>query len=399
MPQLGSRAGMPAPIDTRALIERSRGTSMQEITNSGMYGKVKGVSGVSALATGESVQSMKSASGRFEIDIPNELLLVGSATAPLTGVGIFLGLDDPDYEFRVGNPAANYLHWNGTTLTIVGSITATTGTIGGWSIGSTALTSGSGANTVGLDSGGTNPAIYAGSATPASAPFRVTQAGALVATSATITGTIVAGSVVATNSFTGTAPVFDGSVTVQAAQGATRHIIGHSSGNATHYMYDTNNAEGGYFQTTPTLFHLRSTSRNLQLEANGAGNGIALVVGAGGNVSVADLVVSTTLLPSTNNAVPLGSGSFGWSDLFLGSGAVINFNNGDVTLTHSAGLLTASDPIAVPYLEVGTTAALGGGAAPTLGTIGGSGPATAAQNQWLKFTVTGSGTFWVPVWA
>ena len=31
-----------------------------------------------------------------------------------------------------------------------------------------------------------------------------------------------------------------------------------------------------------------------------------------------------------------------WADLFLGSGAVINFNNGNVTLTHSAGVLTVA---------------------------------------------------------
>lgn len=45
--------------------------------------------------------------------------------------------------------------------------------------------------------------------------------------------------------------------------------------------------------------------------------------------------------------------------------------------------------------------ALGGGAAPTLGTIGGSGPATAAQNKWLEITIDESGTlvtYWIPVW-
>lgn len=41
--------------------------------------------------------------------------------------------------------------------------------------------------------------------------------------------------------------------------------------------------------------------------------------------------------------------------------------------------------------------ALGGGAAPTLGTIGGSGPATAAQNQWLEVTIDGIRN-WVPCW-
>lgn len=42
--------------------------------------------------------------------------------------------------------------------------------------------------------------------------------------------------------------------------------------------------------------------------------------------------------------------------------------------------------------------ALGGGAAPTLGTIGGSGPTTAAQNAWLEVKDSGGATMWIPVW-
>lgn len=42
--------------------------------------------------------------------------------------------------------------------------------------------------------------------------------------------------------------------------------------------------------------------------------------------------------------------------------------------------------------------ALGGGAVPTLGTIGGSGPATAAQNSWMRVIDSGGAAFWVPVW-
>jgi len=75
-----------------------------------------------------------------------------------------------------------------------GTVTASAGAIGGWNIGATALTAGSGANTVGVDSGGTNPAIYAGSATPGSAPFRVTKAGALYAEGADVRGAITASS-------------------------------------------------------------------------------------------------------------------------------------------------------------------------------------------------------------
>lgn len=43
------------------------------------------------------------------------------------------------------------------------------------------------------------------------------------------------------------------------------------------------------------------------------------------------------------------------------------------------------------------TVALGGGAAPTFGTIGGSGPAAAAQNSWLKVKINGTDSY-LAVW-
>lgn len=42
--------------------------------------------------------------------------------------------------------------------------------------------------------------------------------------------------------------------------------------------------------------------------------------------------------------------------------------------------------------------ALGGGAAPTVGTIGGSGPATAGQNSWMQVKDSTGANFWVPAW-
>ena len=65
----------------------------------------------------------------------------------------------------------------------------------------------------------------------------------------------------------------------------------------------------------------------------------------------------TQLLPFIANGVALGSTAWQWSDLFLGSGAVVNFDNGDVTLTHAAGKLTSSGVIALPNagLQVGAS--------------------------------------------
>lgn len=97
------------------------------------------------------------------------------------------GMKPGTYPFYAGKEDETTAPFRVTTA---GALTATSGAIGGWSLGLTSLISGSDATTVGLDSGGTNPSFYAGSATPTSAPFRVTNAGALTATNANITGTI-----------------------------------------------------------------------------------------------------------------------------------------------------------------------------------------------------------------
>ena len=48
------------------------------------------------------------------------------------------------------------------------------------------------------------------------------------------------------------------------------------------------------------------------------------------------------LLPNADATYDLGSTSLGWNDLHMGSGGVINFANGDVTLTHSSNTLTVA---------------------------------------------------------
>lgn len=78
---------------------------------------------------------------------------------------------------------------------IKGVIVANTGYIGGttgWTIGANSITSGSGSTTVGLDNtvtAGDDVRIYAGSATAASAPFRVTESGKLTAVGVTTLNT------------------------------------------------------------------------------------------------------------------------------------------------------------------------------------------------------------------
>ena len=52
---------------------------------------------------------------------------------------------------------------------------------------------------------------------------------------------------------------------------------------------------------------------------------------------------ASVVAPDADDGAALGSTSLKWSDLFLASGGVINFNSGNVTLTHSTGTLTMNN--------------------------------------------------------
>lgn len=69
--------------------------------------------------------------GKLKLQSIAERILIGDATEPLTGAGIFIGKDDTDYELRIGDPAGNYFHFDGTDVNLVGGIVDGTSTIGG----------------------------------------------------------------------------------------------------------------------------------------------------------------------------------------------------------------------------------------------------------------------------
>lgn len=77
---------------------------------------------------------------------------------------------------------------------------------------------------------------------------------------------------------------------------------------------------------------------NVLVRSDGTGKGVQST-----GIIVADTTndISGTgfISPGSNDGGALGSGTLSYSDLFLASGAVINFNNGDVTVTHSANTL------------------------------------------------------------
>lgn len=102
-----------------------------------------------------------------------------------------------------------------------------------------------------------------------------------------------------------------------------------------------------------------------------------------------------------------------------GPASVVNANAGEIVVANGRGMrasnaagnaarqmisldatnriLLAGDGDSIMW---GTaTVALGGGAAPTLGTIGGGGPAVAAQNEWMKVITAAGNTRWIALWA
>ncbi|MFA5054468.1 MAG: hypothetical protein WC565_10435, partial [Parcubacteria group bacterium] len=124
-----------------------------------------------------------------------------SATTLTAGSGgTAVGIAPATYPFYAGSATASAAPFRvsaagalvATSATITGAITASSGTIGGFTINASSLTAGTGGTAVGI-APATYP-FYAGSATAASAPFRVTSAGVLYATGATISGTITCGS-------------------------------------------------------------------------------------------------------------------------------------------------------------------------------------------------------------
>ena len=67
-----------------------------------------------------------------------------------------------------------------------------------------------------------------------------------------------------------------------------------------------------------------------------AANTLGLAINGAGEVQL----TGTALSPVSSDGNALGTTSLMWSDLFLASGAVINFNNGDMTIEHSTNALT-----------------------------------------------------------
>ena len=108
---------------------------------------------------------------------------------------------DPAYRLWLGGTTASTAPFRvtstgsfvATSANVTGTIstsdiTATGGTVGGWTLSSSSLTAGSGVNSVGINATGAGPTIFAGSSSGPSAPFQVSNNGAVQAKNITVLG-------------------------------------------------------------------------------------------------------------------------------------------------------------------------------------------------------------------
>ena len=102
-------------------------------------------------------------------------------------------------------------------------------------------------------------------------------------------------------------------------------------------------------------------------------------------------IFPTAVTPGLNDVASLGTTALMWSDLFLANLGVINFSNGNVTLTHSAGQLALSG-----ILKFAGTNTTGAGTA----LLGTNSPAAtvSAPYTWVQVTTADGSTGYIPVW-
>lgn len=113
-------------------------------------------------------------------------------------------------------------------------------------------------------------------------------------------------------------------------------LINWANGSATFTESSGNITYAGGVFTAPVL-QVNGSSINL---SNGIDLATTNTLGFVVNTNREVRLTSTALSPETNDGNALGTASLQWSDLFLASGGVVNFNNGNWVATHTSGILT-----------------------------------------------------------
>ena len=246
---------------------------------------------------------------------------------------------------NVGSAGA-FLTFNGdagTPSALIG--TNITGTASGLTAGNVTTN----ANLTGQVTSVGNAAVLGSftSAQLASALTNETGSGSAVfSASPTFTGTVGAAAITATGAIQGTVltATAASSLVLGTASSTTGGMILKNATNANNVIINSGVTSTSYTLTLPL-----AVAGAGEVLTDAAGDGVLSWAssGAGANTALSNLssvAINTALVSDTYNTDALGTSAIAWSDLFLGTGSVIDFSSAsstsDVTITHSSGALT-----------------------------------------------------------
>ena len=224
------------------------------------------------------------------------------------------------------------LIFDGTNLSISGSVVASSGSIGNWQISSGSLSAGIGTSAVGLIPNATagGVAIFAGNSTPLSAPFYVTNSGSLVATTASIKGTIN-GLTVALKNSNNTA-IGDTALNSLTVSGNYNTAIGSSA------MYNTTSGDNNIAIGYQTLYSNTTGLNNVAIGPSAMYSGLSISTA----VAIGYQAMSKTTIGTYSVAIgyqALFNQTIGSQNYAIGFQALYGINSGanNVAIGDGAG--------------------------------------------------------------
>jgi hypothetical protein len=268
-----------------------------------------------------------------------------------------VGMNTTGYPFYAGNTNPALAQFsvtsagllNATNASISGSISATSGSIGGFSIRSNALT----ATNISLDSAN-------GFALGSASQFRVTQTGALTATSASITGNINATSGSFSGNITAQSGTFTGAVQVQSGgslyagtnAGSGQRVILDSTGL---FGYDGNGIQMFSIPTatgaSPTIARFQVLTTGIASEGSGSTNFIIGNSGSAASATANNITLNGQLgqmysvINGIQTASSTGSGFYvdkAGNFRLAGASGAISMSNGNLSVTGNINATSGS---------------------------------------------------------
>lgn len=163
---------------------------------------------------------------------------------------------------------------------------------------------------------------------------------------------------------TGVTKTFSEITPAVAAMAATDYLLGVSGGNDVLFTaaqlatWSGGVAQGGTGITSYTVGDMIYASATTTLSKRAAVAVGQVLISQG--VATAPVwsgspTISTQITPVASGGADLGTTALPWGSMFLKSGGVINWNSGNVTLTHSAGLLALSSSFVIGGSALNTT--------------------------------------------